>query len=319
MLTRLIPAIFVLIWSTGWIVAKFATPHADPLAFLVARYLVAIAALAPLALILGARWPRTGAEWANALLSGVLLHGAYLGGVWWAIANGVPAGVSALIAALQPLFTALAAGPLVGERLTRGRWTGIALGFAGVALVVAPKLAASGAAAGDMSGLWLPVAVNVAAMAAVTAATLHQKRTLKDADLRTLAPAQYIGAVLVTAPLVGIVGEWRFDLTAENLWALAWSVVVLSIAAIMLMLVMIKRGEVSRVAALIYLVPPVAAVQAYLLLGETLTMVQLVGMALAAAGVVLANGSGRPASAEGCIATDASDGEDGAKTQRRPA
>lgn len=304
MLVRLIPPVFVLIWSTGWIVGKYAAAHGDPLAFLGLRYLGALALLAPAALLLKARWPRSPKLWAHAFANGIMLHGLYLGGVWWAIAHGVPAGVSALIAALQPLFTALAAGPLVGERLSGLRWAGIALGLVGVVLVVAPKLSGAGGALGA------PLAVNVLAMAAVTAATLHQKRALGSVDLKALAPIQYLGALFVTLPAILLFGEFRFDATPEAYAALAWSVVVLSIVAIMLMLVMIERGEVSRVASLIYLVPPVAAVQAYLLFGETLVAPQLFGMALAAVGVVLANGSGRPASAEGCIAAEPSDDED---------
>lgn len=314
MADRLVPLVFVLIWSTGWIVGKIAAAHGDPLAFLSLRYAVAIALLAPAALLLKARWPATPRLFAHALVNGVLLHGVYLGGVWWAIANGVPAGVSALIAALQPLFTALAAGPLVGERLTPARWCGVALGFVGVALVVAPKLSGVGLSLGA------PLAVNVLAMVAVTAATLHQKRTLTEVDLPALVPVQYLGALAVTLPLVPLFGEFRFDATPEAFMALAWSVLVLSIAAIMLMLVMIERGEVSRVAALIYLVPPIAALQAYVLFGETLNGVQLIGMALAAVGVVLANKAGRPASAEGCIAAEPlRDDKDSTETNRRPA
>ncbi|MFD1703625.1 DMT family transporter [Methylopila henanensis] len=317
MLVRLSPPLFVLIWSTGWIVAKLAAPHADPLTFLVLRYVGAIALLAPLAFALGAAWPRGRAAWGAAMLNGVLLHGVYLGGVWWAVAHGVPAGVSALIAALQPLFTAIAAGPLLGERLDAKRWAGVAIGFAGVAAVVAPKLAAPG----DAAGLGWPLAINVAAMVAVTAATLHQKRALAGADLRTLAPVQYLGALLVTAPAALLFEDLRIDWTIETVAALAWSVVVLSIAAIMLMLFMIKRGEVSRMAALIYLVPPTATAQAFLMFGETLSPVQLGGMALAAVGVVLAAGAPRatPASAEGCIAAIGSEGEDGGHNERRPA
>lgn len=317
MLIRLIPPTFVLIWSTGWVVAKLAAPHADPLTFLVVRYALAIGLLVPVAVALGAAWPKGPAAWGGQLANGALLHGIYLGGVWWAIAHGVPAGVSALIAALQPLFTALAAGAMVGERLDGRRWLGVALGFAGVAAVVAPSLGG----AGDLSALGLPIAVNVAAMAAVTAATLHQKRALGGADLWTLAPVQYLGGLIVTLPAVLLMENLRFEPTVETFAALAWSVVVLSIGAVMLMLVMIKRGEVSRVAALIYLVPPTAAVQAYLLFGETLAPVQLAGMALAAVGVVLAAGKvvGAPASAEGCIAANVDRAEDAPKTSHRPA
>lgn len=310
----LLPPVFVLIWSTGFIVAKYAAPHADPLTFLCLRYVGAIALLAPLAFALRAEWPKDRAGWTGALLSGVLLHGLYLGGVWWAVAHGVPAGISALIAALQPLFTALAAGPLLGERLGARRWAGIALGLAGVAAVVAPKLAGAGA----LASLGAPIAINVAAMVAVTAATLHQKRALGDADLRTLAPIQYLGALVVTAPAAFLLEDMRVDWVLETWLALAWSVVVLSIVAVMLMLVMIKRGEVSRVAALIYLVPPTAALQAYALFGETLTSVQIGGMALAAMGVALAARGAAP-SAEGCIAAKPLPGEDAAKPSHRPA
>ena len=166
------PALFVLMWSTGWVVAKFAAPHAGPLTFLTLRYLGALALLAPVAFLVGTRWPRRPSEWGGALVNGMMLHGLYLGGVWWAIAHGVPAGVSALIAALQPLFTVLAAGPLLGERLTPKRWLGVGLGFIGVAAVVAPKLAA----ANDLSGALVPLGVNVLAMVAVAAAPERQDR-----------------------------------------------------------------------------------------------------------------------------------------------
>ncbi|GLK76570.1 membrane protein [Methylopila jiangsuensis] len=310
----LLPPVFVLIWSTGFIVAKYAAPHADPLTFLCLRYLGALVLLTPIAFALRAEWPKDRAGWAAALVNGVLLHGVYLGGVWWAIAHGLPAGVSALIAALQPLLTALAAGPLLGERLGPIRWCGIVLGFAGVAAVVAPKLAGVAGVA-TFGG---PIAVNVAAVVALTAATLHQKRTLGDADLRTVAPLQYLGALVVTAPAAFLIEDMRVDWTLETLFALLWSVVVVSIVAVMLMLVMIKRGEVSRVAALIYLVPPTAALQAYALFDETLTPVQIGGMALAAMGVALA-ARGTAPSAEGCIAAKPLPGEDAAKPSHRPA
>lgn len=311
----LAPALFVLMWSTGWVVAKLATPHAGPLTFLTVRYAAALMLLAPVALLSGARWPRGSAQWGGALVNGMMLHALYLGGVWWAIAHGVPAGVSALIAALQPLLTVVVAGPLLGERLSGRRWLGVGLGFLGVAAVVAPKLAA----ADGLEPALLPLGVNVLAMAAVAAATLHQKRSLGGQDLRTLAALQYAGAIVLTAPAAWLAEDLRVDWTPSAILALAWSVLVLSIGAILLMLAMIKRGDVSRVATLIFLVPPVAALEAFLLFGETLSAVQLLGMALAAVGVVLANVAGAPASAEGCIAAAARDDEDAAETLRRPA
>ncbi|MET0313453.1 MAG: DMT family transporter [Hansschlegelia sp.] len=315
MTALLSPIVFVLIWSTGWVVAKTIAPHADPLTFLGVRYLGAIVLLLPFALFAGAKWPAGRGRWLHALANGALLHGLYLGGVWWAIAHGVPAGISALMAALQPLLTAIAAGPLLGERLDARRWTGIAMGMLGVAAVVAPKLSAPGA----LGAVALPIAVNVVAMVSVSAATLHQKRALAGMDLRTLAIAQYLGALVVTVPAVLLLENLRIEWTPETLGALAWSVVGLSIFGIVLMLAMIQRGEVSRVAALIFLVPPIAAVQAFLLFDERLSPLQIGGMALAAAGVLLVNARGLPASAEGCIAAEPSEHEDRDQTLRRPA
>lgn len=321
MIRILTPILFVLLWSTGWVVAGLAVPHVSPLAFLTIRYLCSIALLVPLAFALKARWPKGRAVWAAALANGALLHGVYLGGVWWSIKHGVPAGVSALIAALQPLFTALAAAPLLGERLGLKKGLGVALGMAGVAAVVAPKL--GGADAIPLG----PVAVNVLAMAAVTAATLHQKRSLQGLDLRALTVVQHLGALAVTLPAALLIEPIRFEPTLQMGVALAWSVLALSIVAIFLMLAMIQRGEVSRVSALIFLVPPLAAIQAYAVFGERLSGLQIAGMALATLGVLLVNARVQAPSAEAreapsaevCIAANAPDADAGDETLRRPA
>ncbi|MET0314474.1 MAG: DMT family transporter [Hansschlegelia sp.] len=313
MIRLLTPVAFVALWSTGWVVAGIVIPHASPLAFLILRYVCAVALLAPLAFALKARWPRGARLWIHALLNGALLHGVYLGGVWWAIEHGVPSGVSALIAALQPLFTALVAGPLIGERLGLKKGLGVALGMAGVAAVVAPKLAGV-----DAIPAW-PVAINVLAMLAVTAATLHQKRSLTGLDLRGLAVVQYLGAIAISVPVAAFAEPIRFAMTVETGFALAWSVIALSIVAIFMMLAMIERGEVSRMSALIFLVPPLAAIQAYLAFGERFSAIQVVGMALAAVGVLLVNAQAPAPSAEGCIAANGLDDEDGGETLRRQA
>jgi drug/metabolite transporter (DMT)-like permease len=313
MIRLLTPVAFVALWSTGWVVAGIVIPHASPLAFLILRYVCAVALLAPLAFALKARWPRGARLWIHALLNGALLHGVYLGGVWWAIEHGVPSGVSALIAALQPLFTALVAGPLIGERLGLKKGLGVALGMAGVAAVVAPKLAGVDAIPVG------PVVINVLAMLAVTAATLHQKRSLTGLDLRGLAVVQYLGAIAVSVPVAAFAEPIRFAMTVETGFALAWSVIALSIVAIFMMLAMIERGEVSRVSALIFLVPPLAAIQAYLAFGERFSAIQVIGMALAAVGVLLVNAHAPAPSAEGCIAANGLDDEDGGETLRRQA
>lgn len=286
-LITLAPAVFVLIWSTGWIVAKYAAPFADPLTFLAVRYAVAALVVGALVVVLRAEWPKTRAAAWHAMASGVLLHTIYLGGVWWAIAKGLPAGVSALIAAVQPLLTAALAARLAGEKLRPVHLLGILIGFLGVLGVIAPKL--GNVSVGGLSGLELAIAVNVAAMISVTLGTFYQKKYVASGDLRSITALQYVGAFATTLPLALLLEPLRFEFRLETWAALAWSVIVLSIGAIGLMLMMIRRGAVSKVAALIYLIPPTAALQAFAMFGETLSLIQIGCMGIAALGVYLAS------------------------------
>jgi len=286
MLIRLAPFLFPLIWSTGWIVARYTVDFADPLAFLCVRYICAGVALGAFASFAGARWPRSMLETTHAVISGVLLHAVYLGGVWWAIEHGVPASISALLAALQPIMTAFLAPALVGERIGLARWSGVAIGFAGICLVLAPKLV--GLDTAQFRAALTPIGVNFVAMAGVTAGTFYQKRFIHTGDLRTVATLQYVGALAAGVPMVWLGGEFRIDWTPTAFAVLAWSVLALSIGAIALLLLLIRRGEVSRSAQLIFLVPPLSALQAHFLFGENLTLVQIAGMALTAGGVAIA-------------------------------
>jgi drug/metabolite transporter (DMT)-like permease len=288
-LVSIAPALFVLIWSTGWIVAKYAAPFADPLTFLVIRFACAFTLMALIALIARAEWPKSRAGYGHAMMSGVLLHAIYLGGVWWAVAQGLPAGVSALIAALQPLMTAGLAARFAGEHIRPVQVIGVAVGFFGVLGVIGPKLA--DLSAGALGGLGWPVFVNVLAMVAVTFGTFYQKRFVASGDLRVVSTLQYAGAFLCVLPLALLLEPLRFENRWETWAALAWSVIPLSLGAIGLMLMLIRRGAVSKVAALIYLIPPTAAIEAYLMFGETLTMWQIGFMALTAFGVYLATKS----------------------------
>jgi drug/metabolite transporter (DMT)-like permease len=280
------PALFVLIWSTGWIVAKYAAPFADPLTFLAIRFACAFALMALITLVVRAEWPRSRAGYGHAMISGVLLHAIYLGGVWWAVAQGLPAGISALIAAIQPLMTAALAARLAGERIRPVQALGIAVGFFGVMGVIGPKLMGLSTAA--LGSLGWPIGVNVLSMVAVTLGTFYQKRFVASGDLRVVSTLQYAGAFLCVLPLALLVEPLRFENRWETWAALAWSVIPLSIGAIGLMLMMIRRGAVSRVAALIYLIPPTAAIEAYLMFGETLSPLQIAFMVLTAIGVYLA-------------------------------
>lgn len=283
---RVAPLTFVLFWSSGFIVAKYAAPDADPFTFLVARFGITTVVLASIAVASRAPWPASPREAGHSMMAGVLLHGGYLGGVWWAVAQGLPAGISGLIVAAQPLLTALLAAPLLGERVTRRQWIGIVGGFAGIVLVLAPRLSAVDMAA--LGTVALPMIVNFAATVSVTLGTFYQKRFVAGADLRTGTCLQFVGALAVMAPIALATETMRLDLTVTLLATLAWSVLVNSMAAIALLLLMIRHGELSRVATLIYLVPPLTAVEAFILFGESLTAVQVIGMAVTAAGVWLA-------------------------------
>jgi drug/metabolite transporter (DMT)-like permease len=285
LLLKIAPGLFVLIWSTGWISARYAAPYADPLAFLSLRYACAGFILASLAVAMGAIWPR-GRAAGHAAISGVLLHAIYLGGVWWAISRGLPAGISGLIAAVQPILTALLAPLVLGERISRRHWAGIGLGFAGIVLVLWPKLAGlSGAALAQQIE---PLAVNVLGMVSVTAGTFYQKKYVQTGDLRTITTLQYAGAFAVTLPIAFLTEPMRIEWNTIMVLNLGWAVFALSIGAIGLLLLLIRRGAVSRAAALIYLVPPAVALEAFLLFGETMSPLQVAGMVITAFGVALA-------------------------------
>ncbi len=279
----LMPLLFVGIWATGFVVARLVAPHVDPLTFVAYRFVLSALAFAGLALAARARWPRGVRGWRDAMVSGVLMQGCYVGGVFWAVRHGLPTGITALVTGLQPLLTALLAFPLLGERVDWRRWAGIALGFAGALLVLQPQLRA-----GSGGALIGPLLVCGTGTAAMTLGTIWQKRTASTADLRTNAAAQFIGAALVTIPFAAMTEAGRFD-GGWQAWAgLAWAVCGLSLGATSLLLLLIRRGAVAGVASLFYLVPPVVAVLAFALFGEQLSTLQVAGMAVAASGVAVA-------------------------------
>lgn len=284
---RLVPILFVFLWSTGWVAAGFAAPHADPLTFLAIRFALAAVAIALICKVMGVPLSLEGDGERHALVSGVFLHALYLGAVWWAVAKGLPAGISALIAALQPLFTALMAPKLVGEIISPRRWAGISIGFLGIVVALWPKL--EGLTGAALWAVAVPILVNVGGMVAVTYGTFYQKKHLAGGDLRAIAGWQYVGAALLIFPLAFVTEPMRFDVNVISVATMAWSVIALSVGAIGLLLFLIRRGEVSRAAALIYLVPPVAAVETYVLFGETLSPVQIAGLVATCAGVWLAS------------------------------
>lgn len=281
----LIPAIFVLIWATGFVAARFVAPHAEALTFVGIRVVGVALTLTGLAFALGARWPRTGAGWRDAMVAGVLMQGLYVIGVFWSIQHGLPAGIAALVGSLQPLLTAMLARPLLGEGVSPRRWAGIATGFAGAILVLAPKIGA----AGDAGIPILALGACLGAMTAMTLGTLWQKRRSADADLLANAAIQFVGAALLAVPAALAFGSGRFDGSMPVWFGLAWSILVNSVAGILLLLVLIRAGAVAGVASLFFLVPPASALMAYALFGEALAPIQVAGMAVAAAGVGIAS------------------------------
>lgn len=277
-----IPALFVVLWSTGFIGARLGLPHTGPLTFLTLRYGLAAALLVLIALATRAPWPRRTTEIGHYAVAGLLVHGIYLGGVFIGISLGVEAGVSALIVGLQPLLTAALAGLLLGERVTVRQWAGLALGLLGVALILARKL---GQGPGDALGSL----ACVAALLGITAGTLYQKRYCARMDLRTGSVIQFVAAGMATAPLALLFEDGHIDWAGEFVFALFWLVVVLSIGAISLLYLLIRRGAAAQVASLFFLVPPCTALIAWPLFGETLGLTALLGMLLTAIGVALAS------------------------------
>lgn len=283
-LSSLYPLLFVGLWSTGFIGAKFGLPYAEPLTFLSLRYLLVLALMASAAWIMRAPWPRTGREWLHIGVSGLLVHAVYLGGVFTAIRHGLPAGVTSLVVGLQPVLTALGAGLFLGERVRGTQWAGLALGFAGVGLVVAQKVATSASTAA-LAGMLLPAVI---ALLGITAGTLYQKRFCPAFDLRTGSVIQFLPCLAVTALVASQTETMRVQWTPHFAFALGWLVLVLSLGAVSLLNVLIRRGSAVNVASLFYLTPPATALIAWALFGETLAGLAWVGMALTVFGVWLA-------------------------------
>ena len=276
------PGLFVVLWATGFVVAKLSAGHVEPLTFLSIRFPIAGALFVVIALLQQATWPNAKQAF-HAVVAGALLHGGYLGPVYWAVAHGMPAGISALIVGLQPLMTTILAAAIVGEKIVARHWLGLGVGILGVGLVVWPKLALGGVA-----GI-TPATTILCVFGAfsVSLGTVYQKRFATGLNLASGGVWQYVGASLVVVAGAVATENFGFDGSSSAWFALGWSVIVLSLAAITLLMLLIRHGDVSRVSGLIYLVPAVAALMTYLLFGETLVPLQILGMAICAGAVFI--------------------------------
>ena len=274
------PALFVLLWSTGFIGARYGMPYIEPLTFLAVRMAFVVVIMATIAIIWNAQWPDRN-EVGHSLVAGFLVHGVCLGGGFTAISQGVPVGISALIPGLQPIVTSTFANRFMGEKVTRVQWVGLALGLAGVLLVLHDR---SIVLAGSTLG-WVASFVS---LIGITLGTLYQKRYCGNIDWRSGNLVQYIGAGLLFA-----LGAFTFETreirwSGELIFALAWLILVLSIAAVGLMYWLIRRSAATGFASLFYLVPGVTALLAFILFGERLDALSICGMVVCAGGVVLA-------------------------------
>ncbi len=277
-LIAIAPALFIFIWATGYVVAKLAAPHAEPLTFLLLRYSGVIVLMTALALMARAPWP-TKEQAVHLAVAGVGIQAIYLGGVWVAIKMGMPAGLSALIVNVQPVLTAALAF-FVSEPVTRRQWLGIALGLGGVALVVWHKLAFTAV------GIW-PVGLCVFALIGMTLGTLYQKKHLSQFDLRTGQVVQFLASIVVTLPFALTFESFQITWNPSLIAAMVWSIVVLTGGGISLMFLMLREGKATTVTSYMYLVPAVTSLMAWAMFGETLAMTAVLGMVVTLLGVYL--------------------------------
>jgi drug/metabolite transporter (DMT)-like permease len=276
-----LPAVFVLIWSTGFIVARYGMPHAPPMTFLAWRYALSLLVLMPWIGLAGVRWPDRPMQFVHLAVTGVLMHAGYLGGVWAAVKAGMGSGLSALIVGLQPVLTALWLSQRGSGEVSRRQGFGVLLGFGGLVLVVSGKLV-HGVEANPVS-----MACVILALLSITVGTLYQKQYVLPCDARSANAVQLLAALAVTLPLAGLESEsvrWNHVM----LGAMLWSSLALTVGASSLLYLLIQRGAATGVTSLLYLVPPTTALMAWVLFDEPVTGAAVAGMALTAWGVSLA-------------------------------
>ena len=280
------PVVFVLIWSTGFIVARYGMPFSPPMKFLSVRFVLSILCFLPWIVLAKVPWPQSRMQWLHLAVTGVLMHGCYLGGVWAAVKAGMGSGLTALIVGLQPVLTALWLSSMAREnrlensQVSARQWAGLTLGLVGLVMVVSRKFGAGGEAH------WQSMALAIGALLGITVGTLYQKRFVGPCDVRTANVVQLGAALAVTLPLTLLEAapvQWNPQLMG----AMAWSVLALTLGGSSLLYLLIQRGAAASVTSLVYLVPPVTALLAWLLFSEPVTLLTMLGTVVTAVGVSL--------------------------------
>jgi len=291
---RAAPLIFVMLWSTGFIAAKYSMANADPFVFLCLRMTITAIILIPILHLTGAQLPRSIFNHRHDMVTGVLLHCCYLGFLFWPIKDGVPSGIVAIIIGIQPILTTALATMYIGESLNLRKVAGLLLGFIGISVVIIGKFGINLGLSGGLAGFYLGLCI--LSLIALSVGVFYQKKFCDQSQLLTGTLMQYVAAAIATALFALLFGEtWQIEWTHGFALALAWQVLGLSIGAVILLMVIIKLGEAGHVSSMFYLIPPLVVIEAHFLFGETLGLLSIAGMLLCVIGVYFVNRSGKMA------------------------
>ena len=290
LLIRMAPLLFVSLWSTGFVAAKYSMHNADPFVFLCLRFTITALVLVPILLLMGGSLPRRIWSYRHDMVTGVLMHCCYLGFVFWAIKSGVPAGITAIIIGVQPILTMALASLYIGEHLGGRKLAGLLIGFAGITIVIIGKY---GVTLGLNGGLDLVgLGMCIIGLLSMAFSVFYQKKFCDQSRLLPGTLMQYVAGSLATALFALIFSEsWTVDWTPGFALALGWQVFGLSIGAVILLMYIIKNGEAGRVSSMFYLVPPLVVIEAHFLFGETLGMLSIMGMLICIVGVIIVSRS----------------------------
>ena len=289
---RVAPLLFVMLWSTGFIAAKYSMGNADPFVFLCLRMTITAIVLIPILWLAGAELPKSIFNHRHDMVTGVLLHCCYLGFLFWPIKDGMPSGIVAIIIGIQPILTTALATMYIGESLNPRKVAGLLLGFIGVSVVILGKFGINLGLDGGLEGFYLGLCI--VSLIALSVGVFYQKKFCDQSQLLTGTLMQYVAAAVATALFALLFGEtWQIEWTHGFAMALAWQVLGLSIGAVVLLMAIIKLGEAGRVSSMFYLIPPLVVVEAHFLFGETLGLLSIAGMLLCIIGVYFVNRSGK--------------------------